>query len=115
MAKSKPVKTSPAIQWTEVVAPVRWDLPVGSELIGYYVRTREVEGANGTYLITQIKDARGVLWEVSGSMLVSLIEQGAVEPSTPVRVVFTGWKELGGDRTMRLFTLYTAPKGTVLP
>jgi hypothetical protein len=102
------------ISWREVKAPTSWRPKKGEELVGYYMGRTKKNGKFGQYdVLTVLVPYKGVVM-ISGTMIIQLADAAMFQTGDAIRIVFEGYKELDGDREMKMFKLFVGD-GVALP
>jgi len=100
------------VEWEEVSAPKVWRPKVGEELIGHYHGRTVRSGTFGEYEVVQVSVPGDALYNVSGTRIVQLFDSASLESGEQVRIVFKGYKELQGDKKLKVFELYVSASRT---
>lgn len=102
------------ISWREVKAPTSWRPKKDEELVGYYMGRTKKNGKFGQYeVLTILVPYKGAMM-VSGTIIIQLVDSAMIQPGDAIRIVFQGYKELEGDRSMKMFRLFIGD-GVALP
>lgn len=102
-------------QWRKIVAPTTWDpTAVGEELCGFYGGRTLREGKFGQYEVVVVHIPMGASYTVSGTKLITLLDASLIKPGHPIRIVWKGLKDLGGNKSMKDFEVLVA-QGEAVP
>ena len=102
-------------RWQEVSAPKIWKpKEVGAELVGFFGGTTMREGHFGQYHVAMIHVPLDGTYMVSGTQIIQKLDAGCIPQGHPVIITWQGYKELSGDRKMKLFDVLVA-QGEAVP
>lgn len=96
-----------AYEWTKATPPSAWrPVTPGDEIIGIYIGKTVMTGVNGQYDVVLIDVPRTGRFMVSGVQVVRSVDAARFDEGEPIRVVYGGKKDIGGERFMKVLDVY---------
>lgn len=94
------------VKWKEVEAPSTWRPRKGEELVGYFMGKTMKNGKFGEYsVITVLVPYKGAVM-ISGTKIIQLVDTSLIRQGEPIKVVYCGQIDIGGDKKMKTFKMY---------
>lgn len=96
-------------KWRKVEPPRSWrPTEDRQELCGFYGGKTIRNGLHGQYEVAIIHVPMTGTWTVTGVDVIQKIDAAVIPIGHPIRVVWTGTKELGNGHTMKTFEVMVA-------
>jgi hypothetical protein len=85
---------------------------VGDKLEGVYCGKTSLTGDHGRFDVVQVRGDDGGVVGASGTYLINLVNEAALQRGERIRIVFDGLEPVSGrTHVMRKFSLYVAARG----